>query len=118
MYFKVVFVFYQKHFRTSYVCPTQTTRRRLSLQCVCFLEVLSLKKVFKTSSSNRRGLVSSRVFYPLLPLRSFKTSLITLMTLVSSRHISISTSVEPSPPFSRRHLHPADTSIDLHLHHH
>ncbi|KAF5816243.1 hypothetical protein HanXRQr2_Chr03g0132191 [Helianthus annuus] len=67
--------------------------------------------VFKTSSSSRCGLVSSRVFYP-LPLCSFKTNLI---ALASIRHISISTSVEPSPPFSR-HLRPADTSIDLHLH--
>ncbi|MFS7947206.1 hypothetical protein Hanom_Chr06g00545371 [Helianthus anomalus] len=41
-------------------------RRHLSLQCVCFLEVLSLKKLFNTISSGRCGLVSSRLFYPLL----------------------------------------------------
>ncbi|KAF5788615.1 hypothetical protein HanXRQr2_Chr10g0465931 [Helianthus annuus] len=82
-------------FRTSYVCPTQTTHRRLSLQCVCFREVLSLKKVFKTTSSYRCGPVSSRVFYPLL-LYSFKTNLITLA--FSRRHIDL-------------HIHPADTSI-------
>ncbi|MFS7963331.1 hypothetical protein Hanom_Chr08g00736811 [Helianthus anomalus] len=83
-------------FITSYVCPTQTTCRRLSLQCVCFLEVLSLKKVFKTTSSGRYGLVSSRVFYPLL-LYSFKTNLI---TLTSSRHIDL-------------HLYSANTSISI-----
>ncbi|MFS8010908.1 hypothetical protein Hanom_Chr14g01302471 [Helianthus anomalus] len=55
---KVVFVFCEKLFRTSYVFPAQTTRRRLSLQCVCFLEDLSLKRVCVTSFWCRHGSMS------------------------------------------------------------
>ncbi|MFS7944614.1 putative GroES-like superfamily, groES chaperonin family, groES chaperonin superfamily [Helianthus anomalus] len=90
---------------------TQTTRRRLSLQSVCFLEVLSLKKGLQDLflremwTSVFKGLLSSSSL--LFQNKSHN--------LASSRHISISTSVEPSPSFSR-HLHPADTSINLHLH--
>ncbi|MFS7997696.1 hypothetical protein Hanom_Chr12g01144941 [Helianthus anomalus] len=49
-------------FMTSYVFPTQTTRRRLSLQCICFLEDLSLKKVRATSFWCRHGSRSSYLF--------------------------------------------------------
>ncbi|KAF5781776.1 hypothetical protein HanXRQr2_Chr11g0487781 [Helianthus annuus] len=41
--------------------------RRLSLQCICFLEVISLKKVFQTSSLSRYGLSTSSFFSSLLP---------------------------------------------------
>ncbi|MFS7888206.1 hypothetical protein Hanom_Chr00s000001g01592231 [Helianthus anomalus] len=88
------------------------------MQCVCFLELLSLKKFFKTSSSSRCGLVSSRIFYPLpslfLPLCSFKTN-------NPSIHPA-DTSIDLHLHRRRKlisidlHLHPADTSIDLHLH--
>ncbi|KAM0014680.1 putative DNA-directed RNA polymerase subunit Rpb5 [Helianthus debilis subsp. tardiflorus] len=127
-----MFVFCQKHFRTSYVCPTQTMRRHLSLQCVCFLEVLPLKKVFKTSSSGRGGLISSRVFYP-LPVCSFETNLITLASpsisasiqpthidlhICRSPHLhSVDTSIQPTPP-SSRHLYrsPPPSPSKTHLH--
>ncbi|MFS7890326.1 hypothetical protein Hanom_Chr00s000040g01617411 [Helianthus anomalus] len=42
-------------------------RRRLSLQCVCFLKVISLKKVFHTSSWSKCGLSTSSLFSSLLP---------------------------------------------------
>ncbi|MFS7972394.1 hypothetical protein Hanom_Chr09g00844211 [Helianthus anomalus] len=40
----------------------QTTRRRLSVQCVCFLEYLSLTKVCTTSFWCRHGSRSSYLF--------------------------------------------------------
>ncbi|KAJ0877627.1 hypothetical protein HanRHA438_Chr10g0430551 [Helianthus annuus] len=43
-YLRGCLFFCEKYFQTFYVCPTQTTRRRLSLQHVCFLEVISFKK--------------------------------------------------------------------------
>ncbi|MFS7997664.1 hypothetical protein Hanom_Chr12g01144471 [Helianthus anomalus] len=49
-------------FLNSYVCPTQTTRRRLILQCVCFLEMISLKKVCASSFWCRPRLTSSYLF--------------------------------------------------------
>ncbi|KAJ0843170.1 hypothetical protein HanRHA438_Chr15g0688431 [Helianthus annuus] len=63
----MMFVFCKKCFRTSYVCAAQTTRRRLSLQCVCFLEDPSLKKVCKTSVWCRLESMSSYLFFLLFP---------------------------------------------------
>ncbi|MFS7944467.1 hypothetical protein Hanom_Chr06g00512501 [Helianthus anomalus] len=57
-----MFVFWEKLFLTSYVCPTQIMRKRLSLQCVSFLENLSLKKVCETSFWCRHGSRSSNLF--------------------------------------------------------
>ncbi|MFS8004061.1 hypothetical protein Hanom_Chr13g01221231 [Helianthus anomalus] len=59
---KGVFVFCEKLFRTSYVCPTQTTRRRLSLQSVCFLKDISFKKVCLTSFWCKHGPPSSNLY--------------------------------------------------------
>ncbi|KAJ0566272.1 hypothetical protein HanIR_Chr06g0271911 [Helianthus annuus] len=66
----VFFFFCEKLFNTSYVCPTQTARRCLSLQCVCFLEDLSLKKVCETSSWGRCELSPSSLFSSPLPFQN------------------------------------------------
>ncbi|XP_035840854.1 leucine-rich repeat extensin-like protein 3 [Helianthus annuus] len=72
-------------FRTSYVCPTQTTRRRLSLQCVCFLEDLSLKKVCATSFSCRHGSSSSYLFCSFFLPDATNTALVPSPLLLRSR---------------------------------
>ncbi|MFS8001346.1 hypothetical protein Hanom_Chr13g01189281 [Helianthus anomalus] len=58
-----MFVFLEKFFFSFYVCATQTTSRRSSLQSVCFLEDISFKKVCLTSSWCRHGPPSSNLFY-------------------------------------------------------
>ncbi|KAM0031125.1 hypothetical protein Hdeb2414_s0017g00505031 [Helianthus debilis subsp. tardiflorus] len=121
--------FCEKLFRTSYVCPTQTTCRRLNLQCVCFLEVISLKKVFQTSSSwGRCGLASSSLFFLFAQLHKHKTPQknpllgadVDLGLLASS--FSPSHTVDPlllpfhrrpPPPLPRRHAPSSSPSICL-----
>ncbi|MFS8009475.1 hypothetical protein Hanom_Chr14g01285191 [Helianthus anomalus] len=58
IHIKGVFVFVESYLRPLMSAP-QTTRRRLSLQCVCFLEDFSLKKVCVTSFWCRHGSRSS-----------------------------------------------------------
>ncbi|MFS7897318.1 hypothetical protein Hanom_Chr00s008029g01739641 [Helianthus anomalus] len=78
-----------------------TTRKRLSLQCVCFLEDISLKKVCVTTFLCRHGIKSSNLF-----------------SSSSSKHISsyINPSSTPfsskSPPPHLPHFH----SHRCHLH--
>ncbi|KAJ0508442.1 hypothetical protein HanIR_Chr11g0517271 [Helianthus annuus] len=101
---KVVFVFLEKVFRTSYVCAAQTVRRPLGLKTVCFLEDLSSKKVCETTSWCRHGPMSSWVCRPLLlhktlaPLHPFSSTHRPLPPL-------------PPPPLHLRRPTPADAHL-------
>ncbi|MFS7998642.1 hypothetical protein Hanom_Chr12g01156311 [Helianthus anomalus] len=77
-------------------------RRPLGLQRVCFLEEISLKKLFQRSSSRRSGPTSSNLFKT--PL-SFKTSL----DLQTSKPYTHLTSPAVQPSFTL-HRHPLQTS--------
>ncbi|MFS8015140.1 hypothetical protein Hanom_Chr15g01352851 [Helianthus anomalus] len=57
-----MFVFSEKSFLATYVCVTQTKRRCLGLQTICFLEDLSLKNLCASSFWCRLGLSSSNLF--------------------------------------------------------
>ncbi|MFS7930512.1 hypothetical protein Hanom_Chr04g00345191 [Helianthus anomalus] len=59
---KVVFVFLEKSFLTTYACLVQTMCRRMGLQTVCFLEDLLLKNICVSSFWCRLGLSSSNLF--------------------------------------------------------
>ncbi|KAJ0482061.1 hypothetical protein HanIR_Chr13g0649691 [Helianthus annuus] len=84
-------------------CAYVTTRRPLSLQRVCFLEEISLKKLFQSSSSSRYGLTSSNLFKTLSfqnPTSVSTSPHLHLLQLTSSA----TTSTSSAPTFIVDHL--------------
>ncbi|MFS7918771.1 hypothetical protein Hanom_Chr03g00205071 [Helianthus anomalus] len=118
----VFFFFGEKLFRTSYVCPMQTMCRHLSLQCVCFLEDLSLKKVCMTSFWCRHGSTSSWVCRLSSPPHFENTenfshknpSIFSSILILLPPRPTSTAAIDPRHLHNAVNLHPLHNVVDLH----